>query len=59
MAARKEAMHKFPSSSESDELKTALAEYEAKAAELVELETKLKSLVATGKRKRGSTSSDA
>lgn len=45
VTARKEAMAKFPSSAESDSLKSALAEYEAKAAELVEIETKLKDLI--------------
>ena len=64
VTARKEALVKYQSSSESDELTTALASYEAKAVELLVAENKLKSLVqpaagssSASKRKRASTSS--
>ena len=64
MTARKEAVSNYDSAAESNELKTALAEYEGKAVELVELETKLQGLVdsvgsdlkSQGKRKRDSSS---
>ena len=45
VTARKEALVKYQSSSESDELTAALASYETKAVELFEAENKLKSLV--------------